>query len=679
MHLNRILARHGDKAAVQRLVDRLAAPYDSVPEAHFAMGQAAANTGDFMRAQSEFEKALLLRPDWEAAALSRAQLQARQSNKSAIASLSEFTEHYPNARDARLALARLLINDKQYSAARTQFDRLIKDNPDSPEVIYPVAMLALQQGDATTGRTQLEKLLKSDFQDKSTVHFFLAQIDEDQKKPEAALEHYRQVTVGDQYITARSRAAQILVKQGKAEEARDLIRSTQAGSVAEKTQLILAESQLLREAGRHNDAYAVLDSALAKQPDNPELLYETALTRRTHRQARGSGKPPQAPARLKPDHAHALNALGYSLAERNIRLDEASDLITKALLLAPEDPFIMDSMGWVLFRQGKLPEALRTLERAYQIKADPEIAAHLGEVLWTMDRKDDARRILKEAAKKPTRTTKSSPAPSRNSCLELRFPCPAARRRPADRLRQPLPPATLPPRDQIRDFFAGPPASPCASPCRAQQTQSSGGRLTWTHQNQQRPRAARQPARLRSGRNRNDARSSPACVPPRARLAGIRRPRCPDRRSHRPAPAGHPPAGLAARPRRRRSKSTDPFGRPQAARSRLAGRLQLRRRRAACPAGPPDHLAQRRNRTETAHRGMEGNAVSEWNWDSTWPAPAKLNLFPARRRPPRRWLPPAANRLPLHRPRRHAALRTARATARSSSPPPFPASRPTAT
>ena len=102
---------------------------------------------------------------------------------------------------------------------------------------------------------------------------------------------------------------------------------------------------------------------------------------------------------LKPDHAHALNALGYSLAERNVRLDEAHDLIAKAQSLAPEDPFIMDSMGWVLYRQGKLPDALRTLETAYKIKADPEIAAHLGEVLWAMNRKDDARRILTDAAK----------------------------------------------------------------------------------------------------------------------------------------------------------------------------------------------------------------------------------------------------------------------------------------
>ncbi|MER2538625.1 MAG: tetratricopeptide repeat protein [Azonexus sp.] len=400
MHLNRMLARHGDKKAVQRLVDRLATPYNEVPEAHFAMGQAAANTIDFMRAQSEFEKALQLRPDWEPAALARAQLQARQSSQTAISSLSDFVERYPNARDARLALARLLISEKKYDTARTQFDRLIKDNPDNPEVIYPVAMLALQQGDSTTGRAQLEKLLKSDFPDKSTVHFFIGQIDEDQKQLEPALEHYRQVTVGDQYINARARAAQILLKLGRPDEAREMIHSTQASNNNERTQLTLAESQLLREAGKHAEAYALLESALAKHPDNTELLYETALTAERLGKADVLEKHLMRLLEIKPDHAHALNAMGYSLAERNIRLNEAHQFITQALSLAPEDPFIMDSMGWVLYRQGKLNEALTTLENAYKLKADPEIAAHLGEVLSALNRKDDARLLLKNAAKK---------------------------------------------------------------------------------------------------------------------------------------------------------------------------------------------------------------------------------------------------------------------------------------
>ena len=399
MHLNRMLARHTDKKAVQSLVDRLATPYGDMPEAHFAMAQAAANANDNLRALNETEKSLQLRPDWESAALARAQLQAQRSAQTAIDSLNNFVNANPSARDARLALARLLITEKRYDEARRHFDRLIKDNPDNPDVIYPVAMLSLQQGDTTTGRTQLEHLLTTDFADKSTIHFFLGQLDQEQNKTEAAAEHYRQVIAGDQYISARSRLAQILLQQGKTNEARELLRNTRGSTTAERTQLILAESQILREAGRHNDAYIVLDGALSSQPDNPELLYEAALT------AERIGKPEILETQLKhllaikPDHAHALNALGYSWTERNIRLPEAQELITKALNLTPEDPFIMDSMGWVLYRQGKLPEALQTLERAYRIRADPEIAAHLGEVLWTMNRKDDARRILQEASK----------------------------------------------------------------------------------------------------------------------------------------------------------------------------------------------------------------------------------------------------------------------------------------
>ena len=399
LQLNRMLARHTDKKAVQTLVDRLASPYDTLPEAHFAMAQAAANAGDNLRALSETEKSLLLRPDWETAALARAQLQAPHSALTAIDSLSSFVDRNPNARDARLTLARLLISEKQYNESRKQFERLIKDNPDNPEVIYPVAMLALQQGDTVTGRSQLEKLLTTNYTDKSTVHFFLGQLDQEQKKPEAALEQYLQVSSGEQYVAARSRAAQILLQQGKPEEARELLHNTRGNNSAEQTQLVMAESQLLREAGRPNDAYILLETALTSQPDNPDLLYETALT------AERIGKPEILEThlkhllKLKPDHAHALNALGYSLAERNTRLPEAQELISKALRLMPDDPFIMDSMGWVLFRQGKQQEALNTLEKAYSLKADPEIAAHLGEVLWAMNRQDDARRVLKDAAK----------------------------------------------------------------------------------------------------------------------------------------------------------------------------------------------------------------------------------------------------------------------------------------
>lgn len=398
LHLNRMLARLTDKKATQKLIDLVAQPYDSVPEAHLAMAQAAVNAGDTARALGEIERCLQLRPDWESAAIIQAQLLAAQSNQQAIASLDQFVGRYPNAQEARMTLARLLMAEKRFDEARLHFDKLIEKNPENAEIIYLVGMLALQHGDTANGRMHLEKLLKTDFPDKAAVHYFLGQLDQEQNRLDTALAHYNEVNSGEHFVPARSRAAQILWQQGKPEEARKLLRIAAQAFPAERTQLILAESQLLREQGRQDDAYIVLETALASQPDSQELLYEAALT------AERLGKPEVLETRLRhllklnPDHAHALNALGYSLADRNLHLSEAHNLIAKALTFLPNDPFILDSMGWVLYRQGKLADARKTLERAYGIRDDAEIAAHLGEVMARMGSRDEAKKFLEEAS-----------------------------------------------------------------------------------------------------------------------------------------------------------------------------------------------------------------------------------------------------------------------------------------
>ena len=395
LQLNRILGRIPDKKASQRLIDQLTQPYALLPEAHFARAQAALSAGDEFRALNETEKALQLRPDWEMAAVARAQLQARPAPANAIEGLQRFVQQQPGAREARLMLARLLISERRYDDARTQYTRLLDDAPTAPDALYPAAMLALQQGDAKQGRALLERLLATDYPDKHTLHFFLGQLEEESGQPDAALSHYRQVGGGEQFIVARSRAAQLLQQAGRLEEGRALLHST-AASGNEKVQLLLTEAQLLRNAGQDKEALTLLEAALKRQPDNLELLYDTALL------AERTGKPEVLEQRirhllhLKPDHPHGLNALGYSLADRGIRLDEAEQLIAKAVRLAPEDPFILDSLGWVFFRQGRHEEALSTLQRAFKMKADPEIAAHLAEVLWTVGRRNEAQRLLSD-------------------------------------------------------------------------------------------------------------------------------------------------------------------------------------------------------------------------------------------------------------------------------------------
>lgn len=399
LHLNRMLTRIKDSKAIQQLVEQLTRPYDDLPEAHFAMAEASANANDLPRALEETARALQLRPNWENLLLIRAQLLAQQSGLGAIKELDAFVARNPQARDARLMLARLLVTEKRYDDARAQFELLLRDNPQAPEVIYPIAVIALQQGDLTTGRKQLEHLLDTDFTDKLTVHFLLGQLDQGQNRLDAALAHFREVSGGEQYLAARSRSAQVLMQQGKIDEARQLLHETRTTNAAQRSTLIQAEAQILRESGRHNDAYIVLEAALASTPDDVDLLYDAALV------AERLDNPELMEAhirqllKIKPDHSHALNALGYSFAERNTRLGEALALATRALEITPDDPFILDTLGWILFRQGELGSALQTLEKAYRLKADPEIAAHLGEVLWTLGRKDEARRLIREALK----------------------------------------------------------------------------------------------------------------------------------------------------------------------------------------------------------------------------------------------------------------------------------------
>jgi tetratricopeptide (TPR) repeat protein len=397
MQLNRLLAGNPDKASNLRVVRKIAARYPSLAQAHFAVAQAALVAADDAAALASIRQALALRPDWELAAILEAQVLQKRSPAEAATSLGAFIEKNPAARDARLNYARALVLDKRYGEARKQFEALLSANPGNTEVVYAVGLLAFQLKDFSVAEENMKRLLGMGYRDPNGVKYLLGQIAEEQKRYPQAIEWYKQIVAGDHALSARMRTAGAIAKQGRVDEARDFLRKIEPDGAGERVQLLVAEAQLLRDANRAREAYDMLGLALQKEPDQPELLYDYALTAEKLERFDVLEANLRKLIKVRPDHAHAYNALGYSFAERNTRLPEAKKLIERALELAPEDYFIIDSLGWVLYRQGDLKGAARELRRAYVGRPDAEIGAHLGEVLWVMGERAEAERIWKEA------------------------------------------------------------------------------------------------------------------------------------------------------------------------------------------------------------------------------------------------------------------------------------------
>lgn len=398
MRLNRLLARVQDKAAVHKLVVDATEPYLKLPEAHFARAQAAYAAKELPQAQANLDIALELRPNWEFAILFKALL-AQAKPADVIAILQPFVGDNPESTEARLGLARALVAERRFDEALSEFKLVLLRQPSNPDVIYAVGLLSMQMRDYDMAETQLKRLLDMNYAESNLVRTYLGQIAEERKDLKAAAAWYADVTPGAQYMPAQARAAQLTARLGDFDGARAILHKVRPADEAAQVQLIVAEANLLHEAKRDEEAYVFLDKALQGRPNDTELLYEAALAADRLSKFEVAEKLWHRLIKVKPEHAHAYNALGYSLAERGVRLDEAQQLIDKALSLQPDDPFILDSKGWVLFRLGDKQAALEVLQKAFSKRPDPEIAAHLGEVLWSLGREDDARKVWADATR----------------------------------------------------------------------------------------------------------------------------------------------------------------------------------------------------------------------------------------------------------------------------------------
>ena len=398
MQLYAICGKHPDKAEVHVLVRDLTKPYVGLPEAHYVLAQAAYADNEPKQALNSAEMALKLRPDWQQGALLKSQILREQQRGQGIAYLRTFLRSHPNAHEVRLNYARALVAEREYPEARREFRILLKANPRNAKLTFTLALLSSQMGDHIVADEYLRTALSLGYNDRDAVYYQLGQVNEKLKRHDEAERWYRSVEGGGQFVAAQSRYASLIARRAGVDAARRYLRSLEVADDAQRVQIIQAEAHMLREVREHEQCYEVLNEALESYPDNPSLLYDVALAAEKIDRIDIVESRLLRLIELEPGSAQAYNALGYTLADRTERYEDARDFIAEALALAPEDPYILDSMGWVEYRLGNYDEALRYLRHAYDISQDPEIAAHLGEVLWVTGTRREARRIWDDSA-----------------------------------------------------------------------------------------------------------------------------------------------------------------------------------------------------------------------------------------------------------------------------------------
>jgi tetratricopeptide (TPR) repeat protein len=358
-----VLALRADKIeASRRAMDKLVAKADISPNMALAYVAALEKQGEIEEALRFLERALVRTPQ-------------------------EF--------GLRLLYARMLAEADRFKEARLEFLKLHRQAPDSTDVIYALGLLNLQMNQVEEAEKNFLELAKF-AERRDDANFYLGQVAESRNKQAEALQRYRAVVGGASQFQAQVRIAVLLAGQKKVTEARAVLANLKPDSDDQRRQAVLVEAEILAEQKDYANAMAVFDKALNGTYDTTLLYSRAMLAERMDRLDVLEADLRQI-LEKEPDNADALNALGFTLADRTARYEEAHELIKRALALTPDNFYVLDSMGWVLYRLGRLKEAVPFLEKARAQRNDPEIAAHLGEVLWVLGRQDDAREVWNNA------------------------------------------------------------------------------------------------------------------------------------------------------------------------------------------------------------------------------------------------------------------------------------------
>ncbi|SAL21891.1 tetratricopeptide repeat protein [Caballeronia telluris] len=403
LSLQSLLSRGPNRIGGLNVLKDLTANDLQRPETQLALARQQLIADDAPGARASLEKALQLKPDYLPAALTLARM-GPEERKEGIASFEKYVEKNPKSHDARLALAQLYLSSDRLDDAQKQFEIMRKNDPKDLTPLMALALINIQKKQFDKAQDYLNQYAKTAEStpgaDPGQAYIYLAQLSLEQKNDAAASQWLDKIPrTSQQYLPAQITRAQLMAKQGKLDEARQLLANLQSSDPHDIALLARTDSALLFEAKRYPEAEANLAKAVAAFPDDPDLTYDYAMAAEKNGHYDVMEAQLRKLMRTQPDNPQAYNALGYSLVDRNQRIDEAVKLIEKAVSLAPNDAFIMDSLGWAKFRQGNSAEAAKILKQAYDLQPNAEIGAHLGEVQWKSGQQDQARATWRQAQK----------------------------------------------------------------------------------------------------------------------------------------------------------------------------------------------------------------------------------------------------------------------------------------
>jgi tetratricopeptide (TPR) repeat protein len=396
-----LLAREKNANTVLAVTQRLAEENPSRAYAQYLHGMLSAQNRRPEEALKYLDRSIAL-AEIEGVHSARARVLLRLGRSDeAVVSLQKAVQNNPDDQGLRLTYARLLVDIKEYEKARMEFEKLHQASPEDAELLFTLGLLSLESQRLDDAEKYMMMLVRLK-QREGEAQYYLGRIYENRKQYEAAIDWYREVHVGEYKFDARLRIADMLGISGRTEEAIEHLDAMLKGSQSDGSlvRIYITKGELLRSVRRYEQALAVFNTALGIVPGNSDLLYSRALVAEKLGRIDLLEADIRTILKTEPDNAHALNALGFTLADQTDRYQEAYGYIKRAIEIMPDDAAIIDSWGWVHYRLGEYDKAIGLLRKALSHFNDAEIAAHLGEVLWVSGNQEEAASIWREALEK---------------------------------------------------------------------------------------------------------------------------------------------------------------------------------------------------------------------------------------------------------------------------------------